>query len=143
MSSYGRNSMRWVFARVVGIIGFIGFVGFMGCSSKPTAEERAAQAAKTYYDHLMAGRYDEFLGGRVGADSLSAAYREQLFTACQQFVAQQAKAHQGVSDIRISNARTDTLANYVSVFLLLCYADSMQEEIVVPMVEHNGRWCMK
>ena len=128
---------------VVGLIVFIGLIGFVGCSSEPTAEERAAQAAKTYYDYLVAGRYDEFLQGRVGADSLPADYREQLLVSCQQFMAQQTKAHQGISDVRISNARTDSLTDYVSVFLLLCYADSLQEEIVVPMVEHNGRWCMK
>ena len=132
--------MRWVFAGVVGLIGLIGFVG---CSSGPTAEERAAQAAKIYYDHLVAGRYEQFLDSKVGGDSLPAAYREQLLTACQQFMAQQTKAHRGISDVRISNARTDSLADYVSVFLLLCYADSTQEEIVVPMVEHDGRWCMK
>ena len=128
---------------VVGFIGLIGLIGFMGCSSEPTAEERAAQAAKTYYDHLVAGRYDEFLEGRAGADSLPADYREQLLVSCQQFMAQQTKAHQGISDVRISNARTDSLVGYTSVFLRLCYGDSLQEEIVVPMVEHNGRWCMK
>ena len=130
--------MRW---GLVGVIGLI--IGFIGCSSGPTAEERAAQAAKTYYDYLVAGRYEQFLDGRVGADSLPDDYREQLLTSCQQFMAQQTKAHQGISDVRISNARTDSLTAYVSVFLLLCYADSVQEEIVVPMVEHNGRWCMK
>ena len=135
--------MRWVFAGRVGLIGFIGLIGFVGCSSEPTAEERAAQAAKTYYDNLAAGRYEQFLEGRVGADTLPADYREQLLVSCKQFMAQQTKAHQGISDVRISNARTDTLTDYVSVFLLLCYADSLQEEIVVPMVEHNGRWCMK
>lgn len=130
--------MRW---GLVGVIGLI--IGFIGCSSGPTAEERAAQAAKTYYDYLVAGRYEQFLDGRVGADSLPDDYREQLLTSCQQFMAQQTKAHQGISDVRISNARTDSLTAYVSVFLLLCYADSVQEEIVVPMVEHDGRWCMK
>lgn len=128
---------------VVGLIGLIGLIGFVGCSSEPTAEERAAQAAKAYYDHLVAGRYEQFIEGRVGADLLPDGYREQLLTSCRQFMAQQTKAHQGINDIRISNARTDSLTDYVSVFLLLCYSDSVQEEIVVPMVEHNGRWCMK
>ena len=129
--------MRWL------LVGVVALIGFAGCSSEPTPEERAAQAAKTYYNHLVAGRYEHFLDGRVGADLLPADYREQLLTACQQFMAQQTKAHQGISDVRISNARTDSLADYVNVFLLLCYGDSVQEEIVVPMVEHNGRWCMK
>ena len=115
----------------------------MGCSSGSTTGELAAKAAKAYYDHLVAGRYEHFLDGKVGGDSLPADYREQLLTSCQQFMAQQEKAHQGISDVRISNVRKDSLTDYVSVFLLLCYADSMQEEIVVPMVEHNGQWRMK
>ena len=125
------------------LVGVIGLVGLMGCSSGATPEKLAAQAAKTYYAHLAAGHYEQFLDGKVGTDSLPADYREQLLTACQQFMAQQTKAHQSISDVRISNTRTDSLTDYISVFLLLCYADSLQEEIVVPMVEHNGRWCMK
>jgi hypothetical protein len=27
--------------------------------------------------------------------------------------------------------------------LMLCYGDSTSEEVVVPMVERNGRWMMK
>ena len=125
------------------LLGIMGVMGLVGCSSGATPEELAARAAKTYYDHLLAGHYERFLDGRAGVDSLPADYREQLLTSCQQFMAQQAKVHQGISDVRISNARIDTLTDYVSVFLLLSYADSLQEEIVVPMVEHNGRWYMK
>ena len=121
----------------------MGLVCLVGCSAELTAEQQASQAAKMYYDHLVAGRYEQFLEGRVGTDSLPADYREQLLAACEQFMAQQAKAHQGISNVRISNARKDTLTDYVSVFLLLCYADSAEEEIVVPMVEHNGQWCMR
>ena len=40
-------------------------------------------------------------------------------------------------------AQMDSTLQQMQVFLILQYADSTQEEIVVPMVEHNGRWQMK
>ena len=33
--------------------------------------------------------------------------------------------------------------HYTSVLLMLCYGDSTTEEVVVPMVERDGRWMMK
>jgi hypothetical protein len=108
-----------------------------------TPEEQAMLAAKGYYTHLAAGECDEFIKGKAGADSLPPDYREQLTTACRQFVDRQRQQHGGIATVKASNARTDTLTRYTSVFLILCYGDSTAEEIVVPMVEHNGRWLMK
>ena len=126
----------------MGIMGFLGVMGFWGCSS-PTPEQQAALAAEGYYTHLAQGDYDHFLEGKAGTDSLPDDYREQLLTSCRQFMAQQERAHSGIREVSISNARKDTLTDYTTVLLLLCYGDSTQEEIVVPMIEHNGRWRMK
>ena len=112
------------------------------CSS-PSPEELASLAAKGYYDHLLAGEYALFLEGKNGADSLPDDYREQLLTAYKQFMATQQKNHHGIREVRISNAKTDTLQNYTNVFLVLCFGDSTNEEIVVPMVEQRGKWRMK
>ena len=114
----------------------------LACSS-PSPEELAALAAQGYYRHLAAGEYEAFLEGKAGADSLPADYREQLLTGYRQFAAQQQSAHQGIQEVQSSNVVTDTLAGYTNVFLILSYGDSTREEIVVPMVEHNGRWRMK
>ena len=111
--------------------------------SRPAPGEQAARAACAAYAHLAAGRYQQFLQLKAGADSLPADYREQLLTACRQFVAQQQRAHGGISGVRVSSVRTDSLDAYTSVFLILSFADSLTEEIVVPMVEHNGEWRMK
>ena len=132
----------------MGILGFWGFwsflgmMGVLGCSSV-TREEQAGLAARGYYQHLLQGQYEAFLEGRVGADSLPEAYREQLLTSYSQFMAQQQRDHQGIHDVRISSVRSDSLSGSVCVMLLLCYGDSIDEEIVVPMVEHNGSWRMK
>ena len=114
----------------------------MACAN-PSPEEMASIAAKGYYNHLVNGEYEAFLEGKEGADSLSDDYREQLLTSYRQFMAQQNRDHHGILDIRISNAVTDTVLQYTNVFLVLCFGDSVNEEIVVPMVERNGSWRMK
>lgn len=125
------------------LISFIALFALLSCSSPLSPEQQAALAAEGYYRHLLAGEYDQFLEGRAGADSLPDSYREQLLTGYRQFMAQQQEKHDGITAVSVSNVRTDSLDHYTSVFLLLCYGDSTQEEIVVPMVEHNGSWWMK
>jgi hypothetical protein len=119
------------------------FLAQWAACSSPTKEELASLAAKGYYQHLIEGDYDHFLEGRVMADSLPDDYRSQLIDGYSQFLAQQVKARGGINEVRISRAFTDSTQQYTSVLLMLCYGDSTTEEVVVPMVEHNGRWMMK
>lgn len=111
--------------------------------SGPTPEELASLAAKGYYDHLICGEFEQFLEGKDGAENLPDGYRDQLLTTYRQFMAQQNQAHHGIREVRISRATTDTLQHLTSVFLVLCYGDSVNEEIVVPMVEKDKGWRMK
>jgi len=118
------------------------FLLFMACSN-PTPEELASLAAKGYYDHLLRGEYEAFLEGKAASESLPADYREQLLAGFRQFVAEQKASHGGIREVRISNAKTDTLQHFTSVFLICCYGDSTNEEIVVPMIETPKGWRMK
>ena len=111
--------------------------------SDPTPEDLASLAAKGYYDHLIHGEYDEFLEGKAGVEGLSDNYRNQLLTTYRQFMAQQNQAHHGIREVRISRATTDTIQHLTNVFLVLCYGDSVNEEIVVPMVEQGRGWRMR
>ncbi|SHM81728.1 hypothetical protein SAMN04488494_2703 [Xylanibacter ruminicola] len=115
----------------------------VACSTGVSREEQAALAAKGYYTHLVQGEYEQFLEGRFMADSLPADYRSQLIEGYKQFVAQQMEARKGIQEVTVSRAYTDSLAGYTNVLLMLCYGDSTTEEVVVPMVERNGRWMMK
>lgn len=119
------------------------FLAQWAACSSPTREELASLAAKGYYQHLIEGDFDHFLEGRMMADSLPADYRSQLIDGYSQFLAQQVKARGGINEVRISRAYTDSTQQYTSVLLMLCYGDSTTEEVVVPMVEHDGRWMMK
>ena len=124
------------------ILFFLLIALFTSCST-PSREELASLAAKGYYQHLIEGDYDHFLEGREFADSLPADYRSQLIDCYSQFLAQQQEARGGINEVRISRAYTDSTQQYTSVLLMLCYGDSTTEEVVVPMVERNGRWMMK
>lgn len=121
----------------------IGSLSFFGCS-EVTPEELASLAAKGYYEHLIHGEYQQFLLGKDGLDRRAEdVLWNQLIDNCHQFIHQQEKSHRGIHEVRVVNAKADTLQNYTNVFLMLCFGDSTNEEIVVPMVEHDGRWYMR
>ena len=118
------------------------FLALCACSS-PTPEEMASLAAKGYYEHLLKGEYDKFLEGKAGSDSLPEAYRRQLLAGYKQFLSQQNNLHNGINEIRVINAKRDTILNYTNVFLMLCFGDSTNEQVSVPMIEYNGSWRMR
>ena len=128
--------------KLVYLVLLVFLVQWAACSN-PTKEELASLAAKGYYQHLIEGDYEHFLEGRVMADSLPNDYRSQLIDGYSQFLAQQVKARGGINEVRISRAFTDSTQQYTSVLLMLCYGDSTTEEVIVPMVERDGRWMMK
>ena len=119
----------------------------LSCSGGMTDVERAQEgarvAAEVYYNLLINGDYRQFLEGRAGADSIPESYSEQLVAGYRQFMAEQQREHQGISSLQATRAEMDTTLQVVQVFLQLCYGDSTQEEIVVPMVSYKGVWMMK
>lgn len=131
-----RSVRGWVFVLLAMAVAVV------GCH-QPTAEEAASEAAKAYYERLMAGDYDGFLAGKADVEALPDSYREQLLAAVKQYAFKQREEHAGMLDVRISNARQDTALQVMQVFLVLCFGDSTSEEIVLPMVERQGAWKMK
>ena len=121
-------------------------IGLVACSSS-SPEEQAAESAKAYYDLLVEGDAVRFLENKLGVDTLPADYGEQLLAAVCQYQADIQKKHGGLREVRIADnpGQCDTLQGtpLVHAFLLLCYADSTQEEVTVPMVEREGQWLMK
>ena len=119
-------------------------LAMMAACGSATKEELASLTAKGYYDHLIHGEYEQFYEGMdQRALSDEPAYRSQMLDNLRQFMARQEREHRGVLDVRVSNATTDTVQQFTNVFLVLCFGDSTNEEVVVPMVERNGAWRMK
>lgn len=114
-----------------------------GCSKEQTPEELAGQAAKSYYDRLMADDFEGFMSGKAGMDSVPADYRSQLVSACRQYKHTLDKTHGGVASVTISNTRNDSIMQMMQAFLLLNFRDSTKEEIIVPMVLQGDEWKMR
>jgi len=118
----------------------------LACSGV-TREWEAATAAQKYYELLSKGDAVRFMEGKAGVDSLPADYCEQLLKAVEQYQSEIQQKHSGLREVRISDngGQADTLQNhpYVKAFLILCYGDSTEEEVVVPMIEEHGTWRMK
>ena len=131
--------------RKIGLVvffGLMGLMGLMGCE-EASREDKAKEAAQEYYQALLNGDYQAFLDGRAHMDSIPDSFREQLLVAFKQFMHQQQEAHQGVVSFVPTRVEDDSLLRVMQVFMMVNYADSTHEEIVVPMVEHQGKWMMK
>ncbi len=113
-----------------------------GCAGESTTEKVAA-TAKHYYDCLLDGRYDDYVAGIDGTDSIPGSYREQLRDNAKMFLARQRQLHGGIVSFAISDAAVDEDSHMANVFLVVNYADSVSEQIVVPLVERGGAWKMR
>ena len=105
--------------------------------------EMAGRTAKLYYENLLHGRYDVFVDGFYRPDSIPSSYRSQLIDNARMYVAQMNDDHHGLARIDLIRATADTARNEGRTFLLLCFADSTREEVVVPMVRIENLWMMR
>lgn len=103
----------------------------------------AANAAKLYYQDLISGKTEHFLEGVNMSDRIPEDYKKQMLSNYKQFVAKQKKAHKGVDSITISNTQLSEKDSTASVFLVLHFADSTSEQIIVPMLKKKGIWYMR
>jgi len=115
---------------------------FTSCSHQDEGEA-AAQAAKEYYQYLVDGKYDKYVAALSRADSLSASYRSQLTANAKMFMAQQKEEHRGIREVRAFGGQADEAGQTAQAFLVLCYGDSTNEEICIPMVKRGKKWMLK
>ncbi len=119
----------------------------LACSKKDVA----ATTAKKYYEALFSGNSEEFVSGMYLPEKLPESYREQLIANAKMFVSRMNKEHDGVYEIRVINCETEevkdsggeALYKTANAFLVFCCGDSLNEEVLVPMVEHDGKWFMR
>ena len=88
-------------------------------------------------------RYDEFLSSRADMTNLPDSYREQMVDAYRMYIDTERRTHRGISSAVATRAEMDSTLSLMQVFVMLTFADSTQEEVVVPMVRRDGQWKMR
>lgn len=141
----GKNGMRIPIYIIGAILSAVCMVALLGsCSESGQGQDRAAAlAAKEYYDSLFAGGYACFVANTYRPDSIPASYRQQLEDNAKMLVARLNETHHGVREVQIADCVNDTAAGTANAMLVLCFNDSLNEEIVVPMVMHKDKWLMR
>ena len=115
-----------------------------GCGGHSAETEKVvAITAKLYYDYLLQGKYEDFVGGIDRHVPASESYERQLLDNAKLFVHQQEVLHKGLLSIDVANADVDLESHTANAFLVLSFADSTSEQVVVPMVERDGVWLMR
>lgn len=113
------------------------------CNKEADPAEVVGKVAKQCYGYLLDGKYENFVDCHYQADSIPAAYREQLVANAKMFVGQQQAEHKGMVKIDILRAEVDTARHTANAYLSVVYGDSTCEEILVPMVEKENVWYMR
>lgn len=112
-------------------------------ASDVSPDELASRAAKLYYENLLHGKCEAYVDGFYRPDSIPESYREQLIVSAKQYVGQMKKDHQGLVSVEAVGARTDTAKHVGEAYLLLGFGDKTKEEVVVPLVLHDGCWMLR
>ena len=115
----------------------------ISCSRDKKVDFAAAHAAKDYYELLVKEKYDDFVNGMNMPEQIPDSYRQQLVDNVRMFVGEQNQEHGGIREVRVVNCVNDSVQPTANAFLMLCFGDSTIEEVVVPMVKHEGKWLMK
>lgn len=117
---------------------------FISCSKEKLNHEEVMKAAQQYYEYLLEGKYEQFVAGSMGIQDIPEQYRKQLTANAKMFLEEQKNAHRGILKVRATGADMDEENRLANVFLVLCFGDSTNEEVVVPMVEDDGGvWRMR
>jgi len=120
-----------------------GFIA-VGCRPAVSREEQAMQAAVDIYHDLLQGRYDNVVAQRADYDHFPKAFRGELTEAvAQSHHRMEHTDHGRISVVKPGHANFDSVGQQMMVFLIIEYADSVAEEILVPMVERDGQWLLK
>ena len=101
------------------------------------------KAALYYYQQLLNGDYAAFVDATYRPDSLPSTYRSQLILNVKMFIEQQQNEHDGLKSVAVAHATIDEAQHTGNAFLTFRYGDGSSEQVVVPMVEHDGAWYLR
>lgn len=111
------------------------------CHGSDATESKAVEKAVLLsYAALLDGRYSDYSDSLAGAAKRSGEYNAQLAAGAAMYIEQQHATHRGIVDVRVADVEMEDNPMQANAYVVLCYADTTNEEIVVPMCKENGIW---
>lgn len=101
------------------------------------------EVVENSYNQLLQGNYDAFLANRAYMDSIPESFKQQLIANYKMFMHQQQEQHQGIVSFKATRVEEDSTLALTNVYVMVNYADSTSEEIVVPVIQQNGIWKLR
>lgn len=120
---------------------FLLLISLFSCSEKKDtfSHESVQQAAQRYYTFYTQGKAKQFVEGMAGADMFPEDYKEQMQGVITQAAKELAKKG-GVVHVEALSDSLYAADSTAFVFLDLVFADSIHEQVGVPMIFERGHW---
>lgn len=129
--------IQWLLVAVV-VLSFLA-----GCKKDVDQSLVVRNIAEQYYGYLIQGQFDAYVDGLYQPDSIPDSYRSQLIDNAKMFMKQQQQQHQGLTAVEAVSAAVDTEQEVADVYLRLSFGNGETEQVLVPMVLHQGVWYMR
>lgn len=137
-----RHSQKGRAGRVLLLLAFLFLASCTKTDTDTFSHESVRQAAERYYTFFIQGDAKRFVEGIADSPSFSEDYSRQM----QSVVAQAAKELARKGGVVRVEALSDSLYTTDStayVFLDMVFADSVHEQVGLPMIFQNSKWRMK
>ena len=123
---------------------FLLLISLFSCSEKKDtfSHESVQQAAQRYYTFYTQGKAKQYVEGMAGADMFPEDYKEQMQNVITQAAKELAKKG-GVVRVEALSDSLYAADSTAYVFLDLVFADSIHEQVGVPMAFEKSKWRMK
>ncbi len=139
-----RNSYQYLYSskimRLLGAISVLFVILFLGQSCNGW-EKEADKAAEKYYTFLIKEKYEDFVAGIAYSDSMPQFYKEEMLEVARSFVCREKEKHGGLISVEAKNSVEK--GNIANAFIEITFADSVKENVSVPMVKCGEIWKMQ
>mgnify|MGYP004450233619 CR=1 FL=1 len=97
------------------------------------------EVAEEFYRALIEERWDDYVSLQSNADSMPSDVRRERIDMVREYMAMEREAHGGLVSAQASSEAL-IAPDYAFVFLTLQWADSTNEEILLPLVRVGEEW---
>jgi len=106
----------------------------------PKEDTEAEEAAVTYYNLRVQGRFEEYVAAMHSCDGTTEQYQQGIEQMLRQHQNRITKEKKGVASVRPLRCELHNAGRMANIFLSVTYGDGSTEEILFPLVRDSLTW---